>query len=156
MTRPANAVRHPPLPPALPPPPPPPLPPPLPQTLNPNPNPAPNPNQAPTQTQAQTHTPVQTQTHVDGVASAPPPSRPPPPPLDSMRAYRACLNCRNRKSKCDLDINAGRPFSRVEDVREKTENVFLANLTAEADESKSSLQPCFWLPSRFLIIRTIS
>ncbi|KAH8790957.1 hypothetical protein F5882DRAFT_449957 [Hyaloscypha sp. PMI_1271] len=26
-----------------------------------------------------------------------------------MRAYRACLNCRNRKSKCDLDINGGRP-----------------------------------------------
>ncbi|KAG9237315.1 hypothetical protein BJ875DRAFT_165068 [Amylocarpus encephaloides] len=37
------------------------------------------------------------------------PARPPPPPLDSMRAYRACLNCRNRKSKCDLDINGGRP-----------------------------------------------
>ncbi|KAH8587710.1 hypothetical protein B0O99DRAFT_526359 [Bisporella sp. PMI_857] len=26
-----------------------------------------------------------------------------------MRAYRACLNCRGRKSKCDLDINGGRP-----------------------------------------------
>ncbi|KUJ12183.1 uncharacterized protein LY89DRAFT_688641 [Mollisia scopiformis] len=38
-----------------------------------------------------------------------PPSRPPPHPLDTMRAYRACLNCRNRKSKCDLDINRGRP-----------------------------------------------
>lgn len=38
-----------------------------------------------------------------------PPSRPPPPPLDTMRAYRACLNCRNRKSKCDLDLNQGRP-----------------------------------------------
>ena len=39
------------------------------------------------------------------------PARPPPPPLDTMRAYRACLNCRNRKSKCDLDINQGRPVS---------------------------------------------
>ena len=39
------------------------------------------------------------------------PRRPPPPPLDTMRAYRACLNCRNRKSKCDLDINGGRPVS---------------------------------------------
>jgi hypothetical protein len=28
-----------------------------------------------------------------------------------MRAYRACLNCRNRKSKCDLDPNGGRPVS---------------------------------------------
>lgn len=28
---------------------------------------------------------------------------------DTMRAYRACLNCRNRKSKCDLDLNQGRP-----------------------------------------------
>ncbi|TVY48315.1 hypothetical protein LOCC1_G001964 [Lachnellula occidentalis] len=36
-------------------------------------------------------------------------TRPPPPPLDTMRAYRACLNCRNRKSKCDLDVNQGRP-----------------------------------------------
>jgi hypothetical protein len=43
--------------------------------------------------------------------AAAPPSRPPPPPLDTMRAYRACLNCRNRKSKCDLDINGGRPVS---------------------------------------------
>ncbi|PMD30115.1 hypothetical protein L207DRAFT_520500 [Hyaloscypha variabilis F] len=41
--------------------------------------------------------------------SAAPPSRPPPPPVDTMRAYRACLNCRNRKSKCDLDFNQGRP-----------------------------------------------
>lgn len=41
------------------------------------------------------------------------PSRPPPPPLDTMRAYRACLNCRNRKSKCDLDINQGRPVSSI-------------------------------------------
>lgn len=40
-----------------------------------------------------------------------PPSRPAPLPLDQMRAYRACLNCRNRKSKCDLDINGGRPVS---------------------------------------------
>ncbi|RKF55225.1 putative zn2 cys6 dna-binding protein [Golovinomyces cichoracearum] len=30
-------------------------------------------------------------------------------PSDTMRAYRACLNCRNRKSKCDLDLNQGRP-----------------------------------------------
>ncbi|RFU30390.1 hypothetical protein B7463_g5935, partial [Scytalidium lignicola] len=30
-------------------------------------------------------------------------------PLDAMRAYRACLNCRNRKCKCDLAINGGRP-----------------------------------------------
>ena len=37
--------------------------------------------------------------------------RKPPVPLDQMRAYRACLNCRNRKSKCDLDINQGRPVS---------------------------------------------
>ncbi|CAL3971231.1 unnamed protein product [Diplocarpon coronariae] len=29
--------------------------------------------------------------------------------LDAMRAYRACLHCRNRKSKCDLDPNQGRP-----------------------------------------------
>ncbi|TAQ86504.1 hypothetical protein B7494_g5176 [Chlorociboria aeruginascens] len=36
-------------------------------------------------------------------------TRPSAPPLDTMRAYRACLNCRNRKSKCDLDINSGRP-----------------------------------------------
>jgi hypothetical protein len=40
-----------------------------------------------------------------------PARRPPPAPLDTMRAYRACLNCRNRKSKCDLDINGGRPVS---------------------------------------------
>jgi hypothetical protein len=40
-----------------------------------------------------------------------PSSRPAPLPLDQMRAYRACLNCRNRKSKCDLDINGGRPVS---------------------------------------------
>ncbi|KAL2073889.1 hypothetical protein VTL71DRAFT_11215 [Oculimacula yallundae] len=31
------------------------------------------------------------------------------PPVDAMRAYRACLHCRNRKSKCDLDPNGGRP-----------------------------------------------
>jgi len=37
----------------------------------------------------------------------------PPPPLDTMRAYRACLNCRGRKSKCDLDINQGRPVCLV-------------------------------------------
>lgn len=35
----------------------------------------------------------------------------PPPALDTMRAYRACLNCRNRKSKCDLDLNQGKPVS---------------------------------------------
>ncbi|PBP16990.1 C6 zinc finger domain-containing protein [Diplocarpon rosae] len=29
--------------------------------------------------------------------------------LDTMRAYRACLHCRNRKSKCDLDPNQGKP-----------------------------------------------
>jgi hypothetical protein len=29
--------------------------------------------------------------------------------VDPMRAYRACLNCRGRKSRCDLDINNGRP-----------------------------------------------
>jgi hypothetical protein len=39
--------------------------------------------------------------------------RPLPPPLDTMRAYRACLNCRNRKSKCDLDLNGGRPVSDI-------------------------------------------
>lgn len=33
------------------------------------------------------------------------------PPLDTMRAYRACLNCRSRKSKCDLDINGGKIVS---------------------------------------------
>lgn len=38
-------------------------------------------------------------------------SKRPPPPLDTMRAYRACLNCRGRKSKCDLDVNQGRPVS---------------------------------------------
>ena len=35
------------------------------------------------------------------------------PPLDTMRAYRACLNCRNRKSKCDLDLNGGKPVSAI-------------------------------------------
>ncbi|RKF61706.1 putative zn2 cys6 dna-binding protein [Erysiphe neolycopersici] len=35
--------------------------------------------------------------------------KPIPAPLDTMRAYRACLNCRNRKSKCDLGINQGKP-----------------------------------------------
>ncbi|CZT09159.1 uncharacterized protein RCO7_04039 [Rhynchosporium graminicola] len=30
-------------------------------------------------------------------------------PADPMRAYRACLHCRNRKSKCDLEPNNGRP-----------------------------------------------
>lgn len=33
------------------------------------------------------------------------------PPLESMRAYRACLNCRSRKSKCYLEANGGRPVS---------------------------------------------
>lgn len=37
------------------------------------------------------------------------PSR--PSVADPMRAYRACLNCRGRKSKCDLDFNNGRPVS---------------------------------------------
>lgn len=49
------------------------------------------------------------------MAEAPPvpqtQGKPPPPPLDSMRAYRACINCRSRKSKCDLEINQGRPVS---------------------------------------------
>jgi len=31
--------------------------------------------------------------------------------VDTMRAYRACLNCRTRKSKCDLDPHGGRPVS---------------------------------------------
>lgn len=44
------------------------------------------------------------------------PHRPGPAPLDSMRAYRACLNCRNRKSKCDLDLNAGRPVGLIVSV----------------------------------------
>jgi hypothetical protein len=30
---------------------------------------------------------------------------------DPMRAYRACIHCRNRKTKCTLDINGGRPVS---------------------------------------------
>ncbi|KAM3072642.1 hypothetical protein ACMFMF_006981 [Clarireedia jacksonii] len=93
MPRPANAAHQPPLPPSLPPPPPPP------QTLD----QAPNPDRPHVQPQMQAHT------DGGGVTRALPLSRPPPPPLDSMRAYRACLNCRNRKSKCDLDINAGRP-----------------------------------------------
>lgn len=43
-----------------------------------------------------------------------PGSRPVPLPLaDTMRAYRACLNCRNRKSRCDLDPNGGKPVSRL-------------------------------------------
>jgi len=46
------------------------------------------------------------------ITGADPPARKLPPPLDTMRAYRACLNCRGRKSKCDLDINGGRPVSR--------------------------------------------
>lgn len=41
------------------------------------------------------------------------PQIPMAPPVDTMRAYRACLNCRNRKSKCDLDPNGGRPVSVV-------------------------------------------
>lgn len=65
-----------------------------------------------TQMQIQNQTsnadPLRQHVNVPGQA---PPSRPPPPPLDTMRAYRACLNCRNRKSKCDLDINGGRPVS---------------------------------------------
>ncbi len=35
----------------------------------------------------------------------------PLPPLESMRAYRACLHCRSRKTKCTLDANGGRPVS---------------------------------------------
>lgn len=31
---------------------------------------------------------------------------------DPMRAYRACLHCRIRKTKCNLDANNGRPVSR--------------------------------------------
>ncbi|RDL37968.1 uncharacterized protein BP5553_05401 [Venustampulla echinocandica] len=56
--------------------------------------------------------PTQPQQHQDQGQSQhqqPDSSRPLPPPLDTMRAYRACLNCRNRKSKCDLDANQGRP-----------------------------------------------
>jgi hypothetical protein len=30
---------------------------------------------------------------------------------DPMRAYRACLHCRSRKTKCTLDMNGGRPVS---------------------------------------------
>jgi len=30
---------------------------------------------------------------------------------DPMRAYRACLHCRARKTKCTLDVNGGRPVS---------------------------------------------
>jgi hypothetical protein len=44
-------------------------------------------------------------------ADDPPASSRPHPASDPMRAYRACLNCRNRKSKCDLDVNGGRPVS---------------------------------------------
>lgn len=32
-----------------------------------------------------------------------------PPFNDPMRAYRACLHCRSRKTKCNLDANGGRP-----------------------------------------------
>ena len=32
-------------------------------------------------------------------------------PPDPMRAYRACLHCRSRKTKCTLDSNGGRPVS---------------------------------------------
>lgn len=28
---------------------------------------------------------------------------------DPMRAYRACLHCRGRKTKCNLEANGGRP-----------------------------------------------
>lgn len=31
--------------------------------------------------------------------------------LDAMRAYRACLHCRSRKTKCNLDVNGGKPVS---------------------------------------------
>lgn len=30
---------------------------------------------------------------------------------DPMRAYRACLHCRGRKTKCNLEANGGRPVS---------------------------------------------
>ena len=30
-------------------------------------------------------------------------------PEDPMRAYRACLHCRGRKTKCNLEANGGRP-----------------------------------------------
>jgi hypothetical protein len=40
--------------------------------------------------------------------------------VDPMRAYRACLNCRGRKSRCDLDINNGRP------VRQQDINIALS------------------------------
>ncbi|RDW91616.1 hypothetical protein BP5796_02781 [Coleophoma crateriformis] len=68
----------------------------------------------------QTQTQLQAQSNNAAPAPAPAPApaaatagavstRPSAPPLDQMRAYRACLNCRNRKSKCDLDFNNGRP-----------------------------------------------
>ena len=34
-------------------------------------------------------------------------------PLDSMKVYRACVNCRGRKNRCDLDPNSGRLVSLV-------------------------------------------
>lgn len=62
-------------------------------------------------------TPQDPSSNADPMRAQQPP-RPPPPPLDTMRAYRACLNCRNRKSKCDLDINQGRPVSSVQLVKQ--------------------------------------
>lgn len=63
------------------------------------------------------HIPIPTSqgptSNADPVLQYAAPARPPPPPLDTMRAYRACLNCRNRKSKCDLDSNHGRPVSDI-------------------------------------------
>jgi len=55
--------------------------------------------------------PVSTDMSTTGTAT---PVKKVPPPLDTMRAYRACLNCRSRKSKCDLDINGGRPVSQIQ------------------------------------------
>lgn len=43
----------------------------------------------------------------DGAATDKPAST--APVVDPMRAYRACLHCRSRKTKCNLDANGGRP-----------------------------------------------
>jgi hypothetical protein len=44
-------------------------------------------------------------------ANAPSQSAAPVSAPDPMRAYRACIHCRNRKTKCTLDLNGGRPVS---------------------------------------------